>query len=73
MVIFQSLSDLEQNELVQQPVLGQLISTSFINNDGKMVTVVMNESEEEMDYNLIVEGACASVSISPRSIQTLIY
>ena len=51
----------------------QLISTSFINNDGKMVTVVMNESEEEMDYNLIVEGACASVSISPRSIQTLIY
>ncbi|MCW3786677.1 glycoside hydrolase family 30 protein [Plebeiibacterium sediminum] len=50
-----------------------IISTSFLNIDGKMVTVVMNESEKEMDYKLIIEGVHAKLTIAPHSIQTLVY
>jgi glucosylceramidase len=30
----------------------QLLTTSFLNQDGKVVTVVMNESDVEVKYNL---------------------
>ncbi len=33
----------------------QLLSTSFLNEDGKMVTVVMNQSENKIKYKLIVD------------------
>lgn len=50
-----------------------LISTSFVNEDGKMVTVVMNESNKPVSYYLHVDSAQAKLSISGRSIQTLVY
>ncbi len=50
-----------------------LLCTSFLNKDGKMVTVVMNESEENIHYKLIVDDAVASCSIAAHSIQTLVY
>lgn len=50
-----------------------LISTSFLNENGKMVTVVMNETEENIDYKLIVAESETSVVIPARSIQTLVY
>jgi glucosylceramidase len=51
----------------------QLQSTSFVNTDGKMVTVVMNNSDEKITYNLIVGNTKAVSEIPAHAIQTLIY
>jgi len=50
-----------------------LLSTSFLNENGKMVTVVMNQSNENIKYNLFVGAEKAVVEIPARAIQTLIY
>ena len=50
-----------------------LITTSFINQDGKMVTVVMNQSSKKVTYNLCVGTSATEVSILPHAIQTLVY
>ncbi len=51
----------------------QLLSTSFLNEDGKMVTVVMNQSENKIKYKLIVDDKETIVEILPHSIQSVIY
>ncbi len=51
----------------------QLLTTSFVNVDGKIVTVVMNQSETNIDYKLYVETKAATLSIPAHSIQTLVY
>lgn len=51
----------------------QLLSTSFLNKDGKMVTVVMNKSDKTLKYNLIIGEGQAEVSIPAHAIQTLVY
>jgi len=51
----------------------QLITTSFVNEDGKVITVVMNQSDKEATYNLWVGTQSASVTILPHAIQTLVY
>ena len=50
-----------------------LITTSFLNQDGKVVTVVMNQSRKKITYNLCVGTNAAEVSILPHAIQTLVY
>lgn len=50
-----------------------LLSTSFINSNGKMVTVVMNQSNEKVEYNLCIGTQATEVSILPNAIQTLVY
>jgi len=50
-----------------------LLSTSFINSNGKMVTVVMNQSNEKVLYNLCIGTQATEVSILPNAIQTLVY
>lgn len=50
-----------------------LLSTSFINSNGKMVTVVMNQSNETVVYNLCIGTQATEVSILPNAIQTLVY
>lgn len=51
-----------------------LESTSFINKDGKMITVVMNGSDEKMNYKLYVgANITAQIEIPARAIQTIIY
>ena len=51
----------------------QLLSTSFLNTDGKMVTVVMNKSDKAVNYNLFINAKKAVVSIPAHAIQTLVY
>ncbi len=51
----------------------QLLSTSFINADGKMVTIVMNQSDLEIKYKLYVGSDAVEVVILPHAIQTLVY
>jgi len=51
----------------------QLISTSFLNQDGKVITVVMNQSNKKVTYNLCIGTNATEVTILPHAIQTLVY
>jgi len=48
-------------------------STSFQNQDGNIVTVVMNPKDERVTYKLIVGNAESVFEIEPRAMQTIIY
>jgi glucosylceramidase len=48
-------------------------STTFQNPDGSLVTVVMNRSDEALDYTLVVDGQEARTSIPAHAMQTLVY
>ncbi|NOU60730.1 glycoside hydrolase family 30 protein [Marinifilum caeruleilacunae] len=51
-----------------------LESTTFVNPDGKMATVVMNSTDEEITYQLYVgSNTAASIVIPARAMQTIIY
>lgn len=50
-----------------------LLSTSFLNVDGKMVTVVMNQTNKSVTYNLIVASEKSVVVIPAHGIQSLVY
>jgi glucosylceramidase len=51
----------------------QLLSVSFENEDGSMVTVVMNQGDQPLTYNLIADSSETKIGILPHAIQTLIY
>jgi glucosylceramidase len=51
----------------------QLLTTSFLNKDGKVVTIVMNQTNQKVDYFLCIGTKATEVSILPHSIQTLIF
>jgi len=51
----------------------QLITTSFLNQDGKVITVVMNQSNKKVTYNLCIGTNATEISILPHAIQTLVY
>jgi len=50
-----------------------LLSTSFINEDGKIATIVMNQSDKKITYKLYIGLQAVEETILPHSIQTLIY
>jgi glucosylceramidase len=50
-----------------------LLSTSFVNENGKISTVVMNQSDKKVNYNLFVGSAKIEVSIPAHAIQTIVY
>ena len=49
-----------------------LLSTSFINEDGSLVTVVMNQSDHEIGYRLYIGTKAAEITILPHAIQTMV-
>jgi glucosylceramidase len=51
---------------------GQLLTTAFKNTDGKVVVVVMNQSDALIPYRLWIAGQTAEVTSLPHSIQTLV-
>lgn len=51
----------------------QLLTTAFLNPDGKVVTIVMNQSDLKITYNICIGTAATAVDILPHSIQTLIF
>lgn len=51
----------------------QLLTTSFLNPNGKIVTVVMNQTDKKVTYNLCLGPKAAAVSILPHAIQTFLY
>ncbi len=50
----------------------QLLTTSFLNTDGKLVVVVMNQSNQKILYNLCIGTKAAEITILPHAIQTLV-
>ena len=50
-----------------------LESTSWMNPNGEMITIVMNTSNDKLEYSLYVGDKESSLTINPRAIQTLIY
>ncbi|MDT5268388.1 MAG: glucosylceramidase [Acidobacteriota bacterium] len=59
--------------IASSPSRSSLLSTAFINADGKVSAVVMNRSDKEVPYFLWVEGQAAEVKSLPHSIQTLVF
>jgi glucosylceramidase len=59
--------------IASSPSRSALLSTAFVNADGKVAVVVMNPGEKEVPYYLWVEGQAAEVKSLPRSIQTLVF
>ncbi len=51
---------------------GQLLTTAFLNTDGKIAVVVMNQSDTKIPYRLWIAGQAAEVTSLPHSIQTLV-
>ncbi len=58
--------------IATSPSRSALLSTSFLNPDGKIITVVMNKGEKEVPYFLWIDGQAAETMIPARSIQTLV-
>ena len=49
-----------------------LLTTAFLNQDGSIAVVVMNESDEEQPYFLWLDGKAAETHSPAHSIQTLV-
>ena len=50
----------------------KLLTTAFMNPDGKIAVVVMNKTDEKIDYLLWIKGKAAKTSSAPHSIATLV-
>ncbi len=50
-----------------------LLTTSFLNGDNKMATIVMNQSDADVSYNFYVGLDEAKATIPAHGIQTLVY
>ena len=50
-----------------------LLATSFINEDNKMATIVMNETDSAINFDFIVDTQKVDLTIPARSMQTLVY
>jgi len=59
--------------IASSPSRSQLLSTAFVNPDGKISVVVMNQSDKQISYYLWLAGEGAQVNSLPRSIQTLVF
>ncbi len=49
-----------------------LLSTSFVNPDGSVAVVVMNQGDNQIDFNMIMSGKQFACSSLPHSISTYI-
>jgi glucosylceramidase len=55
------------------PSRSALLSVSFLNSDGKMATVVMNQSSKTVTYKLYAGSFMTEVLIPAHAIQTIVY
>jgi glucosylceramidase len=51
---------------------GELLTTAFINKDGKLAVIVMNTYDSKIDYHIWIAGEAAAATSLPHSISTLI-
>lgn len=50
----------------------KLITTAYMNPNGKIAVVVMNRTDEKIEYNLWIKGKAAKTVSEPHSIATLV-
>jgi glucosylceramidase len=50
-----------------------LLTTAFLNTDGKLAVVVMNQTDTKVTYNLCIGGNAAVIDIPAHAIQTLVF
>ncbi len=58
--------------IASSPSRSSLLSTAFLNPDGKISVIVMNRGDKEIPYFLWINGKAAEVKSLPHSIQTLV-
>jgi len=58
--------------IISSPSRGQLLTTAFLNPDGKIAVVVMNQSNDRIPYRIWISGQAAETTSLPHSIQTLV-
>jgi glucosylceramidase len=58
--------------VVSASSVNSLLTTAFINPDQSIVIVVMNQSDNNIDYSLTMESKTAMLKSLPHSIQTII-
>ena len=51
----------------------QLLTTAFKNENGQVIVIIMNQSNNKTPYNLWVNGKSAEIMAWPHSIATLIF
>jgi glucosylceramidase len=51
----------------------QISSTAFMNTDGSLVVVALNDSEEKVNYLLTVGNKSTNIDIPQHSIQTIVF
>ena len=49
-----------------------MLTTAFLNKDGKIAVIVMNPSDTEQPFYLWIEGKAAQTSSPAHSIMTLV-
>ncbi|MFZ4544316.1 MAG: glycoside hydrolase family 30 protein, partial [Saprospiraceae bacterium] len=59
--------------IISSPSRSQLLSTAFLNPDGTIVVVVMNQSEKSTPYFIWIKGKAVELNILPRAIQTIVF
>jgi glucosylceramidase len=59
--------------IASSPSRSQLLSAAFINPDGRVSVVVMNQSDKKVSYYLWLNGNAAEVNSPAHSIQTLVF
>ena len=59
--------------ILTSPSRSMLLTTGFVNDDGKVVVVVMNPTAKGGPYNLTVAGASVEINTRPHSIQTVVF
>jgi glucosylceramidase len=59
--------------IVSSPSRSALLSTAFLNSDGRAAVVVMNPADKDVVYYLWLAGNAAEVKSPPHSIQTLVF
>jgi glucosylceramidase len=59
--------------IISAPSRSALLSTAFINEDGKIAVIVMNQTGQKIDYNLWINGQAAPVTSLPHSMATLVF
>ncbi|BFM43474.1 glycoside hydrolase family 30 protein [Flavobacterium sp. CFS9] len=50
-----------------------VLSTSFLNTNGKIATVVMNQSDKEVVYEIVINVMKKTLTIPAHAMQTLVY
>jgi glucosylceramidase len=48
-----------------------LLSTTFLNEDQSLVTIVMNPEDEAIDYHYYIGSQVTEIKIPPHAMQTL--